>query len=58
VPKGHYETLVDLPAWLVGPLFQNAQLSSETWQLGSQTVWVSHLEKLYWPQVKFTKGDN
>jgi DNA primase len=31
--------------------------SSETWQLGSQTVWVSHLEKLYWPEVKFTKGD-
>ncbi len=26
VPKGHYETLVDLPAPLVGPLFQNAQL--------------------------------
>ena len=31
--------------------------SSETWQLGSQTVQVSHLEKLYWPEVKFTKGD-
>lgn len=26
VPKQHYETLVDLPASLVGPLFQNAQL--------------------------------
>jgi histidine triad (HIT) family protein len=26
VPKEHYETLVDLPASLVGPLFQNAQL--------------------------------
>jgi bifunctional non-homologous end joining protein LigD len=31
--------------------------SSETWQLGSQTVQVSHLEKLYWPQTGFTKGD-
>src|SRR5215467_13820620 len=26
VPKAHYETLADLPAALVGPLFQNAQL--------------------------------
>jgi histidine triad (HIT) family protein len=26
VPKDHYETLADLPASLVGPLFQNAQL--------------------------------
>src|SRR6266849_7699184 len=26
VPKAHYETLADLPAPLVGPLFQNAQL--------------------------------
>jgi bifunctional non-homologous end joining protein LigD len=31
--------------------------SSETWQLGSQVVKVSHLEKLYWPQTRFTKGD-
>jgi bifunctional non-homologous end joining protein LigD len=31
--------------------------SSETWQLGSQTVQVSHLEKRYWPQAEFTKGD-
>src|SRR5260221_13827203 len=31
--------------------------SSETWQLGSQTVQVSHLEKRYWPQTGFTKGD-
>ncbi len=31
--------------------------SSETWQLGSQAVKVSHLEKLYWPEVEFTKGD-
>jgi len=26
VPKAHYETLTDLPASLVGPLFQNAQM--------------------------------
>lgn len=26
IPKEHYETLADLPAKLVGPLFQNAQL--------------------------------
>jgi histidine triad (HIT) family protein len=26
VPKEHFETLADLPAPLVGPLFQNAQL--------------------------------
>ncbi len=26
VPKAHFETLADLPASLVGPLFQNAQL--------------------------------
>lgn len=26
VPKAHYETLADLPASLIGPLFQNAQL--------------------------------
>ncbi len=31
--------------------------SSETWQLGSQTVQVSHLEKRYWPTTGFTKGD-
>src|SRR5258708_6263775 len=31
--------------------------SSETWQLGSQAVQVSHLEKRYWPQTGFTKGD-
>ena len=31
--------------------------SSETWQLGSQAVQVSHLEKLYWPQAGFTKGE-
>lgn len=26
VPKNHFETLTDLPAELVGPIFQNAQL--------------------------------
>ena len=31
--------------------------SSETWHLGSQAVQVSHLEKRYWQQVEFTKGD-
>ena len=31
--------------------------SSATWQLGDQSVQVSHLEKVYWPQAGFTKGD-
>jgi bifunctional non-homologous end joining protein LigD len=31
--------------------------SSETWQLGSQMVQVSHLEKRYWPTAGMTKGD-
>src|ERR1051326_5714420 len=31
--------------------------SSETWQLGDQSVQVTHLEKVYWPQAGFTKGD-
>ena len=31
--------------------------SSETCQLGSQTVKVSHLEKRYWPTMGMTKGD-
>ncbi len=31
--------------------------SSETWRLGSQAVQVSHLEKRYWPEAGFTKGD-
>src|SRR5260221_4261080 len=30
--------------------------SSETWQLGNQSVQVTHLEKVYWPQTGFTKG--
>ena len=31
--------------------------SSETWRLGDQAIQVSHLEKVYWPQTGFTKGD-
>jgi bifunctional non-homologous end joining protein LigD len=31
--------------------------SSETWQFGNQAVQVSHLEKVYWPQTGFTKGE-
>lgn len=31
--------------------------SSEIWQLGSQTVQVTHLEKRYWPTTGFTKGE-
>src|SRR5258708_37895034 len=31
--------------------------SSETWQLGSQAVQVSHLEKRYWPTAGLPKGD-
>ena len=31
--------------------------SSEIWQLGSKTLRVSHLEKLYWPQAGVTKGE-
>lgn len=31
--------------------------SLETWQLGDQAVQVSHLEKVYWPQAGFTKGE-
>jgi bifunctional non-homologous end joining protein LigD len=31
--------------------------SSERWQLGNQVVEVSHLEKLYWPQTRITKGE-
>ncbi len=31
--------------------------SSETWQLGDQSVQVTHLEKVYWPQAGFTKGE-
>src|SRR6266567_4028213 len=31
--------------------------SSETWQLDGQSIQVSNLEKVYWPQTGFTKGD-
>ncbi len=31
--------------------------STETWHLGNQTVQVTHLEKVYWPQTGFTKGE-
>jgi histidine triad (HIT) family protein len=34
VPKAHYETLADLPASLVGPLFQNAQLLERAIEAG------------------------
>lgn len=30
---------------------------SKTWQIENRTVRVSHLEKVYWPQSAFTKGD-
>jgi bifunctional non-homologous end joining protein LigD len=31
--------------------------SAETWHLGNQTFQVTHLEKIYWPQTRFTKGE-
>lgn len=34
VPRQHYETLVDLPGSLVGPLFQNAQLLARAMEMG------------------------
>ena len=34
VPKEHYETLIDLPASLVGPFFQNAQLLARAMEVG------------------------
>jgi histidine triad (HIT) family protein len=36
VPKDHYETLADLPASLVAPLFQNAQLLERAIEEGLQ----------------------
>lgn len=36
VPKDHYETLADLPASLLGPLFQNAQLLERAIEEGLQ----------------------
>lgn len=34
VPKQHFETLIDLPASLVGPFFQNAQLLARAMEVG------------------------
>jgi histidine triad (HIT) family protein len=36
IPKSHYETLIDLPASLVAPLFQNAQLLAQAIERGLQ----------------------
>jgi histidine triad (HIT) family protein len=36
IPKSHYETLIDLPASLVRPLFQNAQLLARAMEEGLQ----------------------
>jgi histidine triad (HIT) family protein len=36
IPKSHYETLIDLPASLVGPLFQHAQLLARAMEQGLQ----------------------
>jgi bifunctional non-homologous end joining protein LigD len=32
-------------------------IPSEKWQVGNQSIQVSHLEKVYWPETGFTKGD-
>ena len=36
IPKSHYETLIDLPASLLAPLFQNAQLLASAIERGLQ----------------------
>jgi histidine triad (HIT) family protein len=36
IPKSHYGTLIDLPASLVAPLFQNAQLLARAMEQGLQ----------------------
>ncbi len=36
IPKGHYESLIDLPALLVSPFFQNAQLLAGAIERGLQ----------------------
>ncbi len=36
IPKSHYETFIDLPASLVAPLFQNAQLLARAMEQGLQ----------------------
>jgi bifunctional non-homologous end joining protein LigD len=40
-----------------GEIYSSMNASSETWGSGNQAVKVSHLEKLYWPEAKFSKGD-
>ena len=34
IPREHYETLIDLPPELVGPLFQNARLLARAVEVG------------------------
>jgi len=34
VPRGHYETLMDIPDELIAPLFQNAKLISKAIEVG------------------------
>ncbi len=34
IPRAHYETLMDLPAELVGPMFQNARLLARAMEIG------------------------
>jgi len=34
IPRDHYETLIDLPPELVGPLFQNARLLARAVEVG------------------------
>ena len=36
IPKSHFETFIDLPASLVSPLFQNAQLLAHAMEKGLQ----------------------
>lgn len=34
IPKGHYETIMDLPEDLIGPIFKNAKLISKAIEMG------------------------
>ena len=36
---------------------RKANTPSEKWQVGNQSIQVSHLQKVYWPETGFTKGD-
>ena len=36
---------------------KKANTPSEKWQVGNQSIQVSHLQKVYWPETGFTKGD-